>query len=254
MSAWMTQHETELERIRAAYRVRDAQPPGSVTSSAWSQPAYRFYMQQLEWAVLDALGGSGAQLAGGRALEVGCGSGYFLHRLKEYGAAHAAGIDLMEDRIGQARERYPALEFVAGDASALPWDDGTFDVVTQFTCLSSVLDPALRGGIAADMWRVLRPGGVILSYDMRRTPWPMRTLGRLRARRSGPPAAPVTPTTPIELDELSRIWPAGTLAHRAVTLAPDLAGLATRTRLLPDLLAAVPPLRTHLLATVRKPG
>ena len=80
----------------------------------------------------------GSRAAG--VLEVGCGSGYFLHRLYEYGAAHAAGIDLMDDRVAQGRERYPTLELVAGDASELPWDDGSFDVVTQFTCLSSVLD------------------------------------------------------------------------------------------------------------------
>ena len=58
-------------------------------------------------------------------LEVGCGSGYFLSRFLDYGAAHAAGIDLMEHRIAQARERDPRLELVAGDASRLPWEDGS---------------------------------------------------------------------------------------------------------------------------------
>jgi SAM-dependent methyltransferase len=251
----MSGHETELERIRAAYRERDGGAGrGAPAESAWSRPEYRFYMQRLERDMLEALGRAGARLAGGRALEVGCGSGYFLHRLQEYGAAAAAGIDLMEDRIAQARERYPTLELVAGDAGDLPWESGSFDVVTQFTCLSSILDASLRAQIAGEMWRVLRPGGVLLSYDMRRTPWPMRTLGRLRARRSGPPAGPVTPTTPIELAELRRLWPDGDLRPRVVTATPEVAALAARTRWLAELLATVPALRTHLLVTVRKPG
>jgi SAM-dependent methyltransferase len=250
----MTAHEAELERIRAAYRERDAQAAPAAATSAWSDPAYRFYMQRLEWELLEALGRAGAGLAGGRALEVGCGSGYFLHRLKEYGAAHAAGIDLMEERIEAARASYPTLELVAGDASALPWGDGEFDVVTHFTCLSSVLDPDVRARIAAEMWRVLRPGGVLVSYDMRRTPWPMRTLGRLRARGAGTPAAPVTPTTPIELGELRRLWPSGGHDARTVTVTPEAAALSARARWLADALAVVPALRTHVLATVRKPA
>jgi ubiquinone/menaquinone biosynthesis C-methylase UbiE len=62
--------------------------------------------------VLRALRRSDVPLVGGRVLEVGCGSGYFLHRLVEYGAAQAAGIDLMADRLNQARARYPNLELL----------------------------------------------------------------------------------------------------------------------------------------------
>ena len=252
----MTRHEAELERIRTAYQVRDspaAGSPASAATSPWSGAGYRFYMQRLEWDLLDALGRAGAPLAGARALEVGCGSGYFLNRLTDYGVAHGAGIDLMEDRVAQGRERYPRLELTAGDASRLPWEDGSFDLVTHFTCLSSILDPALRADIAAEMWRVTRPGGVVVSYDMRGTPWPMRALGRLAARRSAP-AAPVTPTTPIELGELRRLWPGGELRSRVVTLSPVLWPLAERGRWLASLAASVPVLRTHLLVTVRKPG
>src|SRR4029078_3439369 len=67
------------------------------------------------------------------------------------GAARPAGIDLMEDRVAQGRERYPRLELTAGDASRLPWEDGSFDLVTHFTCLSSMLDQALRAQITGEM-------------------------------------------------------------------------------------------------------
>jgi SAM-dependent methyltransferase len=251
----MSRHEAELERIRTAYQVRD-NPAGAASAPAraspWSGAGYRFHMQRLEWDLLETLRRTGAPLAGARALEVGCGSGYYLQRLTEYGAAHGAGIDLMEDRIAQARERYPRLELTAGDASELPWEDGSFDVVTQFTCLSSILDPSLRADIAAEMWRVTRPGGVVVSYDMRGSALPMRALGAYARRRA--PAAPVTPTTPIEFGELRRLWPGGELRARAVTLAPVLWPLAERGRWLAALAATAPVLRTHLLATIRKPS
>ena len=132
-----------------------------------ADPVYHVELQELEWALLEQLGRAGVPLSGVRALEVGCGGSYFLGRLLDYGAAGAAGIDLVEERIAVARERYPRLELVAGDATSLPWPNESFGLVTQFTCLSSVLDPTVRRAIAAEMWRVLVPGGAVVSYDVR---------------------------------------------------------------------------------------
>jgi SAM-dependent methyltransferase len=239
----VSDHQRELDRIRDAYRERDAAGL-SAAPSQWLRPGYRFSMQQLEWALLDELAHTGARLAGGRVLDVGCGSGYFLHRLAEYGAAHATGIDLMEHRIEEARARYPTLELVAGSASDLPFEDGAFDVVTQFTALSSVLDPELRAAIAREMWRVLAPGGAVASFDMLPRP---RTV-----RRRAPAGA--TATTPIGPDELRRLFPAGEHRHRALAYMEGRARLSARSRTLAQVLAAVPARRTHLLATVRKPA
>lgn len=247
----MSTHESEIERIRAAYQQRDAQAPGSA-ATGWATPGYRYYMQQLEWDLLRMIDTGGVPLAGARVLEVGCGSGYFLHRFKEYGAAHAAGIDLMEERIAQARERYPTLELVAGDAGALPWAAGAFDITSHFTCLSSVLDPGVRARIAAEMWRVTRPGGMVLSFDMRPTPAPIRAIGRWR--RGGATAATSTPTTPIDLAELRRLFPDGAIHHRVVSLNFELGALATRGRAIAQAAALLPFLRTHLLAVVCKPA
>ena len=128
----------EADRIREEYRRRDAAAaPGA---SSWLDPVYRLLLQELEWALLDEIADAGIPLAGVRALEVGCGSGYFLSRLLDFGVGEGAGIDLMEDRIAIARERYPRLELVVGDATSLPWPDQSFGLVTQYTCLSSVLD------------------------------------------------------------------------------------------------------------------
>ena len=75
--------DAELERIRSAYAVRDAAVDHPYR---WDNPGYVGYMQFLERALLRAFADVALPLAGAGVLHVGCGSGYFLHRLREYGA------------------------------------------------------------------------------------------------------------------------------------------------------------------------
>jgi SAM-dependent methyltransferase len=240
----------ELNRIRTAYAERDA---GTGSPYSYARSGYQFYIQQLEWNTLAALRDAGFRYLGADVLEVGCGSGYFLHRFVEFGAVRAAGIDLMESRIEEARRRYPNLELTAGDAGELPWEDASFDLVTQFTCLSSVLRGELRARIASEMWRVLRPGGAILSYDIRPTPVAFRLLRHLHAARRGHEAA-ATPTQPVSAAELRAWFPAARLTMRSASLHFDLCGIARRGRLAASLLDGLPFLRSHLVAVARKPA
>jgi SAM-dependent methyltransferase len=241
----------EIERARRAYEERDAAPP-SVYS--WDNPGYIFYIHDLEAEVLRGLRDAGASLTGASVLEVGCGFGAILDRLRQFGASRAAGIDLSESRIAEARRRYPELELTAGDASGLPYADGEFDVVTQFVCLSSVLDPAVRRAIMAEMWRVTKPGGIVLSHDIRKTPAAIRTAGRLYGRLRGLSAAAAdagTAISPVTDEELRVAFPGARL--RTVSLNFDLAAVAGRSVGLARALRAVPVLRTHTLALARKP-
>ena len=110
--------DAELNRIRAEYEARDA---AANSPYRWDNPGYVTYMQALERALLRILDDAGVRLRGANILDVGCGSGYFLHRFHEYGAASCHGIDLMENRIADARERYPTLEWHVGSATDLPF-------------------------------------------------------------------------------------------------------------------------------------
>lgn len=56
-------------------------------------------------------------------------------------------------------------KLVVGDASRLPYPDGSFDLVYQATALSSMPSRAMRDRVAVEMRRVVRPGGFIVSYD-----------------------------------------------------------------------------------------
>ena len=99
--------ETELERIRAEYEARDA---AATSPYRWDNPGYVTYMQIVERALLKAFRDAGVRLEGARVLDVGAGSGYFLHRLTEYGAAEGHGVDLMKDRVAAGQRRYPTLQ------------------------------------------------------------------------------------------------------------------------------------------------
>jgi ubiquinone/menaquinone biosynthesis C-methylase UbiE len=100
-------------------------------------------------------------------LDVACGSGGFL---RTYGShvRRIAGIDHSEDLIEialrQNRERVAAgtAEFVMGDATDLPWGENEFTVATGncIGCFPDKANPAL-----AEMYRVLRPGGLALVSD-----------------------------------------------------------------------------------------
>src|SRR4029077_2848796 len=90
----------------------------------------------------------------------------------------------------------------------LPWGDESFTLVTQFTCLSSVLDAELRADIAAEMWRVLAPGGVVLSFDMHAAPWPIRALrGLVKLYLRGRLPSGGTPVDPLRTAELESWFP-----------------------------------------------
>lgn len=94
-------------------------------------------------------------------LDVGCGSaGMLVEPAAEL--PFVAGLDASEIQLGMARERLAeriaagTAEIVGGDATALPWDDERFSVVTSINAIKFFPDPlaALR-----EMHRVLRPGG-----------------------------------------------------------------------------------------------
>jgi SAM-dependent methyltransferase len=220
--------EGELERIRAAYGERDA---AAETPYRWSNPGYVTYMQLLERALLRALDDAATPLAGARVLDVGCGSGYFLHRLSEYGAGECHGIDLLASRIEVARERYPGQEWHVGSATELPFEDGSFDLVTQFTCLSSIVDDATRAAAAREMLRVASRDGRVLSLDM---------------RRGSRPGGAGTPTIGLDEDALRSLFGEPRLLRR-VALRFDLAQIAGRHALIAQTLALARPLRSHVL-------
>jgi ubiquinone/menaquinone biosynthesis C-methylase UbiE len=77
---------------------------------------------------------------GSTVLDLCCGSGEFCALATEAGA-HATGIDASHEMIKLARETAPAAEFHVRALGPLPWEDGTFDVVSAFNALFFADDP-----------------------------------------------------------------------------------------------------------------
>jgi SAM-dependent methyltransferase len=92
---------------------------------------------------------------GERVLDVACGTG-IVARLAAARGARTVGLDLNEPMIEVARATDPSLEWVTGDAAALPFPDGEFDLVTCQAGLQFFPD---RAAAVAEMRRVLAPHG-----------------------------------------------------------------------------------------------
>ena len=69
--------------------------------------------------------------AGDRLLDMACGAGLALELARLRGA-ECAGIDASARLVAVASDRLPESDVRVGDMNALPWDDGSFDVVTSF--------------------------------------------------------------------------------------------------------------------------
>ena len=76
---------------------------------------------------------------------------------RRFSHAHVTGIELSESQLAQASEHsQPNLEFVQGDATQLPFDEATFDVVYCRWVLEHLANPAAA---LTEILRVLKPGG-----------------------------------------------------------------------------------------------
>jgi SAM-dependent methyltransferase len=100
-----------------------------------------------------------AQLAPGRrVLDVACGEGYGCALLAAAGASSVVGVDVDEATVEHARKRY-GIEALAGDVRALPFEDGTFDLVVSFETIEHVEEPERALG---ELARVAAPGGLVV--------------------------------------------------------------------------------------------
>ncbi|MFM2045347.1 MAG: hypothetical protein RLY86_3923 [Pseudomonadota bacterium] len=109
---------------------------------------------------------------GARLLDVGTGTGRFLSAVKQaYPALETVGLDLSLPYLGEARTRLAdrrGVGLVQGPGERLPFADGTFDAVTTVFLLHE-LPRKVRQAAAAEMARVLKPGGMLVVVDSLQT-------------------------------------------------------------------------------------
>lgn len=93
----------------------------------------------------------------GRLLDVGPGTGIFLHLARSEFGWSPHGVDICPECIDKAREEF-GLELELGEFASHPWQAGSFDAVTMLDVLEHTLDPS---GALARAFELLRPGGAL---------------------------------------------------------------------------------------------
>lgn len=223
----------ESQRIADVYGQRALTMPAGYYSVF--DPANLHRLQRRERATLARLAAHGLRdLAPLRIAEVGCGAAGELLRLVNWGASpdNLAGVDLLADRIEQARKLLPQARLEVSDARRTPFADQSFDLVLQITLFSSVLDPDIRLAIAREMRRITKPGGKILWYDMR-------------------VVRPDRPLAPMRRAEIARLFEGCDLDVRPTTLNPVISRYTSKLSWhLSDLIALLPGAKSHYLAVI----
>ena len=105
--------------------------------------------------------------AGMKVLDAGCGYGRNLVYLLREGAevfaldADAAGVAHVKALAAELAPRLPAENFRVGAIEKMPWADGFADVVICNSVLHFASDEEQFLAMVTELWRVLRPGGML---------------------------------------------------------------------------------------------
>ena len=148
---------------------------GSGGMSGLTARAYVFFASRVR-AVRDLYAQAAEDAAslapGGEVLDVGSGPGLLEVELASRPEGlRVVGLDVSETMVKIAERRLgktglsERVRFVLGDAGNLPVGLGSFDLVLSTLALHHFPDPA---GSLLEMCRVLKPGGTVLVYDIRK--------------------------------------------------------------------------------------
>ncbi len=135
----------------------------------------KLYFGAIQRRVLDHLGERP-----GRVLDLGCGTGELLTKLRE---GTGLGLDLSRDMLLQGAKK-PGLggKLVVGDGHHLPFEDGGLDAITCLVSFQYYLRPEVA---LSDMRRVLKPDGALYLAALTALPFEIEALESLVRERTG---------------------------------------------------------------------
>lgn len=117
-----------------------------------------------------------SQWIGGDLLEVGCGEGRGIEWVQSSIRSYSA-IDKIRQAVEVLQKKYPVDRFISANLPPLPFEDASFDSVITFQVIEHIHNDRL---FLKEIYRVLRPGGVLLLttpnrlQSLSRNPWHVR--------------------------------------------------------------------------------
>ncbi len=102
---------------------------------------------------------------GSKILDVGCGTGKFAFKMANHNKQlDVHGVDLSGEMIEKAKEKLTDenITFAVGDVEELPYESGTFDIVT---CSHSFHHYPNQDRAVSEMYRVLKDNGTLMIID-----------------------------------------------------------------------------------------
>ena len=99
---------------------------------------------------------------GASVLDLGCGTGRTTTVLEQMGY-DVVGVDLTESLVQRAQTLFPNVEFMTGNATALPFENSTFEAVLfSYYGLDYIIPEENRYRALREIHRVLRPNGTFV--------------------------------------------------------------------------------------------
>ena len=159
--------------------------------ATWMSGNYGHFATYLEPGALEFLSRIHIE-PGTSVLDVACGAGQTAIPMSRAGAK-VTGVDIATNLIEQARARAQAenldARFEEGDAEMLPFEDGSFDIVLSL--IGAMFAPRPER-VAAELKRVLRPGGKIVMGNWTPTGF-VGQMFKLHGKHVPPPAIMAPP-------------------------------------------------------------
>ena len=170
-----------LKTVREKYSAVSREPAGKFSYPVGRESALGLgyapeWLAQLPAEIVDRFVGVGNPFSirkprpGERVLDVGCGCGFdsFVASGLVGPEGRVVGLDLSPEMLAFAREALgtrplPNIEFKDGSVEALPFEDGSFDLVISNGVLNLVPD---KNAAFREIHRVLRPGGTLAAADL----------------------------------------------------------------------------------------
>lgn len=100
-----------------------------------------------------------------KILDYGCGYGRTCAQLTENGYSNVTGVDISCQMIKRGLAENPALDLLHADAETLPFPDHSFCACTLLAVLTCIPTDAGQRQVISEIFRVLRPGGILYLSD-----------------------------------------------------------------------------------------